>query len=143
MCMGRFRHRFSRYVAAARVGTALAVVGCNTRDRLTFPNPGPPGSGPLTVIDRPLQDTTVSAGPDFLVTGYSRDPQGLALDTVYLQTDGGVTTFQPIVGSGDSVRFGMPLTTLRQSGVVITVRVFATNSAGVRGDTALRRVTVQ
>jgi hypothetical protein len=122
----------------ALAGLALA---CNTRDRLTFPNPGGGGVGPSSVIDRPGVDTTVSAGPDFLVTGYTADPNGL--DTVYFETVGGVTSFQPFIGGGDSLRFGLPLTTLGQSGQTILVRVFGTDRQGIRGDTAIRQVTVQ
>jgi hypothetical protein len=117
------------------------LVGCGVRERLTAPGTGPVGVGPTTVIDRPTVDTTVAAGPDYVVTGFSKDPDGV--DTLYFRTEGGVTSFQPYTGGGDSVRFGLPLTTIRQSGQIITVRVFATDGQGNRGDTAIRRVTVQ
>jgi hypothetical protein len=138
---GLFGPRFPRWIEAARVGAALGVVGCNTRDRLVVSNPPPPGSGPQTIIDRPSHDTTVTAGPDFLVTGFSRDSNGV--DTVYSETQGGVSNFPPIVGTGDSVRFGLPLTTNRQAGQVITLRVFGVDRLGARGDTAIRKISVQ
>ncbi len=127
--------------------TALLFVGlgtaCNTRDRLTFPGtgPGPVGDGPVTVIDQPGQDTTVTAGPGFFVNGLSTDQDGL--DTVYFETVGGVTSFQPAIRPGTSLRFGLPLTTTGLSGQTITVRVFGTDVLGNRGDTAIRQVTVQ
>ncbi len=119
------------------------VAGCATRDRLTFPgDPGGPGGvGPVTTIDVPGGDTTVQAGPSFFVTGLVEDPTGL--DTVYFRTEGGLSTFPPSIGGGKSLRFGLPLTTNGLSGVTITVRVFATDRDGNRGDTAVRLVTVQ
>jgi hypothetical protein len=132
---------FLLWIGVARVGAVVLVLGCNTRDRLTFPNPGPAGSGPQTIIDRPLADTTVTAGPGFIVTGFTRDPDGV--DTVYFETEGGVTTFPPFVHGDDSVRFALPLTTSGQSGQTITLRVFGTDRLGNRGDTATRQITVQ
>ncbi|MDH4130393.1 MAG: hypothetical protein OEW17_04175 [Gemmatimonadota bacterium] len=125
------------------VGAALTLAtgSCTERDRLTFPDPGPPGEGPRTTIDRPTADTTVPAGPGVIVTGYTRDPDGV--DTVYFETEGGVSTFPPFVGQRDSVRFGIPITTSGQSGAIITVRVFGTDRLGNRGDTATRVLTVQ
>jgi hypothetical protein len=65
------------------------------------------------------------------------------VDTVYFETEGGVSNFQPFVGTLDSVRFGLPITTSGLSGAVITVRVFGTDERGNRGDTAIRVLTVQ
>jgi hypothetical protein len=123
------------------MGAALLVLACNTRDRLTFPNPGPTGTGPETVIDHPAGDTTVAAGPGFIVAGFTRDPD--QIDTVYFETEGGVTNFPPFVGGDDSIRFALPLTTAGQSGQTITLRVFGTDRLGNRGDTATRQITVQ
>ena len=122
----------------AGLGTA-----CATRDRLTFPGtgPGPVGAGPVTVIDHPLQDTTVSPGPAAFVNGSSTDPDGI--DTLYFETVGGLTSFQPAIHAGTTFRFGLPLTTTGLSGQTITVRVFGTDALGNRGDTAIRQVTVQ
>jgi hypothetical protein len=138
---GLFRPHFPRWIEAARVGAALGLAGCNTRDRLVFSPSPPPGSGPLTTIDNPSLDTTVTAGPDFLVTGFSRDSDGV--DTIYSETQGGVSNFPPIIGMADSVRFGLPLTTNGQGGQTITLRVFAVDRLGARGDTAIRRITVR
>ena len=141
MRRGLFHPRFQRWFEAARVGVAVGVIGCNTRDRLIFTTPPPPGSGPRTIIDRPSQDTTVTAGPDFLVSGFSRDSDGV--DTIYSEMQGGVSQFPPIVAGADSFRFGLPLTTTGQSGETITVRVFGVDRLGALGDTAVRRITVQ
>lgn len=138
---GRFRARFPRCIEAGWVAASLCTGGCNIRDRLTIPDPNQPGSGPETIIDRPANDTTVTAGPTFLVTGFSRDAD--QIDTLYFETEGGISNFSPFIDGGDSVRFGLPLTTLGQSGQVITVRVFGTDDLGNRGDTAIRRITVQ
>ena len=132
---------FRLWIGVARIGAAVLVLGCNTRDRLTFPNPGSAGSGPQTIIARPSADPSVTAGPDFVVTGFTRDPD--RIDTVYFETDGGVTMFQPFVGGDDSVRFALPLTTSGQSGRTITVRVFGTDRLGNRGDSAIRQIAVQ
>ena len=134
---------------APAVGCVAALLllglgsGCSTRDRLTFPGtgPGPVGDGPVTVIDDPGQDTTVLAGPAQFVSGTSTDPDGI--DTLYFETVGGLTSFQPAIHAGTFFRFGLPLTTTGLSGQTITVRVFGTDALGNRGDTAMRQVTVQ
>jgi hypothetical protein len=95
----------------------------------------------LTTIDFPGQDTTVTAGPAAFVNGTSTDPDGI--DTLYFETVGGLTSFQPAIRAGTSFRFGLPLTTTGLSGQTITVRVFGTDLLGNRGDTATRQVTVQ
>ena len=120
----------------------LALLGCEERNRLTFPNPST-GAGPSSAIDQPAQDTTVDAGPGFIITGVSVDEDGI--DTVYFETEGGVTSFAPFIpdGSPDSVRFGLPITTNGLAGEVITFRVFGTDVLGNRGDTASRQITVE
>jgi hypothetical protein len=140
MFPGRSRTRLPRWTEVAAAGVALVASGCDTRDRLTFPTPGTPGTGPETVIEQPAGDTTVAAGPGFFVTGFTRDADGL--DTVYFETEGGVSQFPPFAPDADSIRFALPLTTQGQSGQVIVVRVFGTDRLGVRGDTATRQVAV-
>jgi hypothetical protein len=121
---------------------AIGVVGCETRDRLLFPgDPGGDIGGPVSTIDVPGSDTTVAAGPNFTVTGLVTDANGI--DTIYFETVGGVSAFVPEVEVGTSFRFGLPITTNDLSGTVITIRVFATDADGNRGDTASRVLTVQ
>lgn len=62
---------------------ALAVlIGCGTRDRLTFPseNPGD-GAGPITEITHPgAHDTAVTEGDLLIIQGRTYDQDGV--DTV-------------------------------------------------------------
>jgi len=135
----RLCHRAS--LGAAGAALTLAAGACTERDRLTYPDTGPGDAGPRTTIDHPGTDTTVQAGPAVFVVGYTKDADGV--DTVYFETEGGVSNFQPFVGPRDSVRFGLPITTSGLSGAMITVRVFGTDRLGNRGDTAIRVLTVQ
>ena len=118
----------------------LALPGCNERDRLTFP--GTDGQGPQSTISDPSQDTTVTAGPFALVGGRVIDEDGI--DTVYFEVTGGGASFSPFLADGaDTVTFSLPLATAGFGGVTMTVTVFGTDIRGVRGDTAIRQVTVQ
>ena len=131
---------------ACGLGVAVALLGlpgCGERDRLTFnaPGGGNGGPGPMTVITRPLVDTTVAAGPGFFVVGQTTDPDDV--DSIYFETEGGVSTFPPMVNNGTVVNWAIPLTTSGQSGQTITVRVFGTDGLGNRGDSAVRRVAIQ
>jgi hypothetical protein len=120
-----------------------AGTGCDTRDRLTFPSAGGGDQvGPSTVIDAPKADTTVPPTPVVFVNGRTLDEDGL--DTIYFETEGGKTSFAPFIGGGTAFRFGLPITAdSTLIGHIITVRVFATDRLGNRGDTAVRRITVQ
>jgi hypothetical protein len=119
-----------------------ALMGCETRDRLLFSDPGAPGGeGPSTIIDRPVADTTVTAGPAFSVTGLVTDESGI--DTIYFDTEGGSSAFLPEVNAGTSFRFGLPLTTSGLAGDTILVRIYATDNDGNRGDTATRRIAIE
>src|SRR4051794_34253117 len=106
----RSRLRGSAKGVVSLVLGALAI-GCEERDRLTFPSPGD-GVGPVTIIDRPNRgDTTVQAGPDYFVNGRTIDPDGV--DTVYFLVTGGNQNFQPFVlrPPRDTFTFGLPITT--------------------------------
>lgn len=117
------------------------ATGCSTRDRLLFPeDPGAGSEGPTSTIDVPSDDTTIVAGPNFFVTGLVEDATGI--DTIYFDTEGGITSFQPVVDPGISFRFGLPLTTGGLAGTTITFRVYATDLSGIRGDTATRQVMI-
>ena len=132
--------------SAGKVATLCAVVllvGCEERDRLTFPTPSD-GVGPITMIDQPNgSDTTVSAGAEFFINGRTIDPDGV--DTVYFLVTGGNQTFQPFVPRppSDSVRFGLPLTTTGRSGDTMLVQIHGVDSQGNRGNTAIREVVVE
>ena len=96
-------------------------------------------STPMT--PSPARDTAVTAGPAVFVNGTTIDESGL--DTVYVETEGGVTAFSPFVRPQSPFRFGLPITTNGLGGSTITVRVFGTDRDGNRGDTATRQITVQ
>jgi hypothetical protein len=123
------------------MGLAILLLGsCNERDRLTFPVLD--GEGPQSTIIDPSQDTTVVQGPFAQVFGRVTDADGI--DTVYFEVTGGGASFQPLIANGvDTVRFSLPLATAGFGGITMTVMVFGTDIGGVRGDTAIRLVTVQ
>jgi hypothetical protein len=137
------RHRQSRVfrpVQLGAIGLAVLLASCNERDRLTFPVLD--GEGPQSTIIDPSQDTTVVQGPFAQVFGRVTDADGI--DTVYFEVTGGGASFQPFIANGDdTVRFSLPLATAGLGGITMTVMVFGTDIGGVRGDTAIRLVTVQ
>jgi hypothetical protein len=125
---------------------AMLVGGCAERDRLTFPSePGPgDGIGPVTMIDRPNgADTTVPAGPEFFVNGRTIDSSGV--DTVYFLVIGGTDNFSPFRPNppSDTVRFGIPITTLGNDGDTIVVRIYGVDGQGNQGSIASRRIFVE
>jgi hypothetical protein len=128
-------------VVAPVIG-ALASA-CDERDRLTFPTPDD-GIGPVTTIDQPLgSDTTVDAGPDFFVNGRTIDPDGV--DTVYFLVTGGNQNFNPFRPNprSDTVRFGLPITTIGLSGTTILIQIHGVDTRGNQGAPSLRRIVVQ
>jgi hypothetical protein len=124
------------------VAVALGT-GCEERDRLTFPTPSD-GVGPLTVIDRPnVADTTISAGPDFFISGRSVDPDGV--DSVYFFVIGGNQRFHPFHPNPPTVTvtFGIPITTTGHSGETFTIQVHGVDALGNRGGTSTRQIHIQ
>jgi len=129
----------------ARLAAVLVVLAaaCQERDRLTFPDPGD-GIGPVTVIDQPdASDTTVDAGANFFVDGRTVDLDGV--DTVYFLVTGGNQSFPPFRPSPptDTVRWGLPLSTLGRSGSTITVQVYGVDLLGNQGAPSTRQVIVR
>lgn len=138
--IGRLSSR-SRLVVTVWLG--VLTIGCEERDRLTFPGPSD-GIGPVTMIDQPNgNDTTVSAGPDFFVNGRTIDPDGV--DTVYFLVTGGNQNFRPFRPNppADTVRFGLPITTFDQQGSTILVEIHGVDSEGNRGPASTRRIAVE
>jgi hypothetical protein len=127
----------------------LAVVligGCAERDRLTFPDDtggSGNGIGPVTTIDQPaVFDTVIVEGDQFVLTGHSIDPDGI--DTVYFDVDGLNVGFNPLLGEGaDTVRFGLPLSTIGFSGATVLVRVHGVDMLGNVGQTVSRQLHIQ
>jgi hypothetical protein len=121
----------------------VLAIGCNERDRLTFPSAGD-GLGPVTLIDQPSGiDTTVDAGTEFFVNGRTIDPDGV--QTVNFLVTGGSQGFPPIQPSQprDTVRFGLPLRTAGYSGLTLEVQVYGVDAHGDQGLAALRRIAVR
>jgi hypothetical protein len=121
---------------------AVLVVGCDERERLIFPA-APQDVGPITTIDHPgAADTTVEAGPDFVVSGLTTDPQGV--DTVYFFVIGGNQP-SPYQASPpvDTVFWGVPVSTTGRAGQTLTVEVYGVDSEGHQGAHASRAIRVR
>ena len=116
------------------------AIGCDTRDRLTFPteDPGAP-RGPLTAIIRPLaSDTVVTPGDVIEVRGRTTDPDGV--DTIYFELDGVNFSLSAIVAQGlDTVEFAFELETDNFVGDTAVLRVFGVDLPGSQGDFVSRR----
>jgi hypothetical protein len=130
--------RVFRWVALA------ALVGCGTRDRLTFPseNPGD-GDGPITEITHPAtHDTTVTEGDLLIVQGRTFDPDGV--DTVYVAVGGVNQGFAPILGQGkDTVDFALQLSTIGSSGVTVIMQIYGVDLLGQQGDIVSRQIRIE
>lgn len=129
---------------AGLLALLVLLTGCDERERFTLPseNPGNDQVGPVTDIDIPGQDTVLVPGEPFIVGGRSMDSSGV--DTVYIAIDGGAVNFSPIPGDGaDTVRFGLPIPTLGQSGEIITITVRGVDLFGNRGAPVFRQLTIQ
>ena len=121
----------------------LLAIGCNERDRLTFPTPSD-GVGPVTTIDQPNgADTTIFPGSDFFVNGTTVDPDGV--DTVYFFVIGGNQNFSPLSPNPTqtSVRFGIPLTTFGHSGETFQIQVYGVDVLGNQGGTSTRLIHIR
>jgi len=123
----------------------VLIGGCAERDRLTFPDdPGSgDGAGPVTAIDQPAAfDTVLVEGDRFVLTGHSVDPDGI--DSVYFDVDGLDVAFNPIGGDGaDTVRFGLPVSTIGHNGATVLVRVHGVDMLGNVGQTVSRQLHIQ
>lgn len=120
----------------------LLLAGCSERARLLF-DPGQSGAGPHTVIDAPETGLSrVPAGPMATVAGRAIDDDGI--DTLYVLVVNG-ERFPPLRPEEptDTLRFILPISTSGHKGDTLTVLVFATDLAGVRGDTAARTLIVE
>lgn len=126
------------------VGLAgVLLLGCEERDRLTFSNNQPDdGVGPTVIIDSPFQDTVLTEGDFFILAGRAIDSSGV--DTVYFDLEGANQSFLPLRGEGaDTVPFGLPLSTIGNSGRTIRVTVFAVDLPGNVGPAVLRRLSIE
>jgi hypothetical protein len=120
------------------------IAGCGERDRLTFQGPDGPedNTPPVALIDDPGRDTVVAEGPEFLVGAQVADAGGV--DTVYVDLEGADHELLPLQGNGqDTVLVGIPIITVGNRGVTVTVQVFGVDLAGNRGQRAIRKVTIE
>jgi hypothetical protein len=129
--------------AFAVASMMLPAIGCNERDRLTFPSESD-GVGPVTTIDRPNgADTTVFPGADFLVNGRTIDPDGV--DTVYFFVISGNQNFHPLhpTPTTTTVSFSLPLTTFGHAGETFTVQIYGVDALGNKGGTSTRQIHIR
>jgi hypothetical protein len=127
----------------------LAIVliwGCAERDRLTFPDDTGgtgDGVGPVTTIDQPgAFDTVLVEGDRFVLTGHSIDPDGV--DSVYFDVEGLDVAFNPLGADGDNtVRFGLPISTIGFSGADVVVRIHGVDMLGNVGQTVSRQLHIR
>lgn len=129
--------------ALATASLMLVVVGCNERDRLTFPTPSD-GVGPVTTIDQPNgADTTIFPGADFFVNGRTVDPDGV--DTVYFFVIGGNQNFHPFHPNpvSTTVSFALPVTTFGHSGETFLIQIYGVDALGNQGGTSTRQINIR
>ena len=128
--------------AQVRWGVAIAVLlGCDERDRLTFPN-ADDMVGPISTIEPPATDTVLTEGDLFVLGGRAVDSSGV--DSVFFELEGADFTYRPLAGAGaDSVSFGLNIPTVGFGGQTITVQVFGVDMLGNRGATVARRLTIE
>ena len=120
----------------------LLLLGCDERERLTFSTDPEDRVGPVSTIDPPSSDTTLTEGDLFVLGGRTIDPSGV--DSIYFELEGANLSYLPIDGEGeDTVTFGLSLPTIGIAGRTITVRVFGVDLIGNRGATVARRLTIQ
>jgi hypothetical protein len=118
--------------------------GCGERDRLTFPSnqPGGDDEGPVSTIDVPSIDSTLTEGDFFVLGGRVVDPNGV--DTVYIDAAGTGQAFLPIVGEGeDTVSIGIPIPTVGLSGTTVVVRIRGVDLLGNQGLTVRRQLLIE
>lgn len=131
--------RPSRLALWAGVTLSAAGAGCATRERITFPPEVQ--TAPQSRITVPPADATVDAGPQLTFVAVVEAPNGI--DTIYAQDTVSGQEFPPVTGANSPATVGYPFATTGRAGDTIVLRVFATDSAGLRGDTAYRRVAIQ
>ena len=124
-------------------GVLLALlVGCEERERLVFEPEPVDQEGPISHIDPPSSDTTLTAGDTFVIGGRTVDPSGV--DTLYIEVEGANLSYLPLDGEGkDTLNFAITLPTQGLLGRTITVGVHGVDLIGNVGPTITRRLTIQ
>jgi hypothetical protein len=124
-------------------GVLLALLmGCEERDRLVFAPELVDEEGPISHIDTPSQDTTLTSGDPFIIGGYTVDPGGV--DTLYIEVGGANLSYLPLDGEGrDTLTFSISLPTRGLFGRTITIGVHGVDMIGNVGPTITRRLTIE
>jgi hypothetical protein len=118
------------------------LIGCEDRERLVFEPEPVDHEGPISHIDPPSRDTTLTEGDPFVIGGRSVDPSGV--DTLYIEVVGANLSYLPLDGEGrDTLNFAISLPTRGFLGRTITVGVHAVDLLGNVGATLTRRFTIQ
>jgi len=118
------------------------LLGCDERERLTFPNDPHDTVGPTSRIDPPSQDTTLTGGNSFVIGARAVDSSGV--DTVYITVDGANLSYPPIAARGeDTISFAFTLPTGGLSGRTVTVGVYGVDIIGNPGTPVSRRLTIE
>ena len=122
----------------------LLAIGCNERDRLTFPTPSD-GVGPVTTIDQPNgADTTVFPG--------SRPSSSTAGPSIRMGwtpsislSSAGTRTFTPFHPEPreHTVTFALPVTTFGHSGETFVVQIYGVDALGNQGGTSTRQIHIR
>lgn len=125
------------------VAVAL-VLGCDERERLTFPSGEPPDDevGPVTTITSPSVDSFLTEGDAFILEGRTVDRDGV--DTVYIEIFGTGQAFTPLTGDGeDTVTFGLPIPSIGLSGTTVIARIRGVDRVGNQGSAAVRQISIE
>jgi hypothetical protein len=124
-------------------GVLLALlVACEERERLVFEPEPVDQDGPVSHIDPPSRDTTLTAGDPFVIGGRAVDPSGV--DTLYIEVEGANLSYLPLEGEGqDTLNFAISLPTQGLLGRTITVGVHGVDVIGNVGPTLTRRFTIE
>ena len=120
----------------------MLLLACEERERLVFEPEPVDDDGPISHIDPPSRDTTLTEGVTFVIGGRSVDPSGV--DTLYIEVEGANLSYLPLDGEGrDTFNFAISLPTLGLLGRTITVGVHGVDVIGNVGPTITRRLTIQ
>lgn len=139
----RIRTDGVRWRGLAAGSALLLTIGCDERERLTFPTPSD-RVGPVTTIDQPNgADTTVFPGSDLHINGRTVDPDGV--DSVYFFVIGGNQNFHPFHPNPvtTSVTFALPVTTFGHSGETFLIQVYGVDALGNQGGVSTRQINIR
>ena len=127
----------------AVLGLALwLILACGERDRLVFEDVPPEDEiGPITRIDPPSTDTTITEGDLFVIGARTTDTSGV--DTVFIQVTGANLSYLPLDAEGrDTLNFSLNLPTIGLGGRTIVIGIFGVDVLGNIGSTVSRRIAI-